>query len=282
MTATTNSTTMTGVRSTGSISENFRGAWVVAYREVLRFVGDKARVLASLTFPLLFLAIFGAGFSNVVGAMAGSISLVEFMYPGIIAMAVLTSALAAGISVVEDREVGFLKEILVAPVGRTGIVLGKAAGAAGVGLLQALMLLVIAPVVGVGIDLGVALKLVPLVVLLSLALSGLGILIASFMRTQQGFQLLIQVLVFPMVFLAGVFFPVDRAPVWMEVLSKVNPVTYGVDAIRQIFLGSGPAGAGLGVTVLGHTMSLAEDVAVVGVLGLVLTAAAVVTFSRQE
>jgi ABC-2 type transport system permease protein len=267
---------------TETMTEIYRGVWVVAYREVLRFVGDRGRVLASLTFPLLFLAIFGAGFSNVVGAMAGDISLVEFMYPGIIAMAALISSLAAGISVVEDREVGFLKEILVAPVGRTGVVLGKAVGATGVALLQVLMLLAVAPVVGVRLDIGIVLHLVPIVAILSLGLSGLGILIASFMRSQQGFQLLLQILVFPMIFLAGVFFPVDSAPIWMEVLSKINPVTYGVDAIRQIFLGSDVASAGLGITVLGHTMALAEDVAVVAVLGVILIAGAVWTFGRQE
>ena len=115
---------------------------------MLRFVRERSRIVASLTFPLLFLAIFGAGFNNVIGQMAPGVDLVRFMYPGIIAMAVLTSALAAGLSVVSDREVGFLREILVAPLSRTGIVLGKAAGAAVVALLQALLLLAIAPVVG--------------------------------------------------------------------------------------------------------------------------------------
>src|SRR5262245_4196711 len=264
------------------ITEVYRGTWVVAYHEVLRFLSDRPRVLASLTFPLLFLAIFGAGFSNIVGAMAGRVNLMAFMYPGIIAMAVLTSALSAGISVVADREVGFLKEILVAPISRTGIVLGKATGASGVALLQALLLLAIAPLVGVQLDLGVVLKLMPIVIILALGLAGLGILMASFIASQQGYQLLLQLLVFPMVFLAGVFFPVDTVPLWMAVLSKLNPVTYGVDAIRQIFLGSGPAGAGLGVTVLDHTMAFAEEVTIVGALGAILLLGAVWAFSRQD
>lgn len=255
---------------------------MVAYRELLRFVGDPGRVIASLAFPLLFLAIFGAGFNNVVGAMAGGVDLIEFMYPGIIAMAVLTSALSAGISVVADREAGFLREILVAPLNRAGIVLGKSFGAGAVALLQALLLLAVAPFVGVAIDVGTVLILMPVVIVLAFGLAGLGILIASFLRSQQGFQMLIQVLVFPMVFLAGVFFPVDSVPTWMEVLSKINPVTYGVDAIRQLMLGSAPASAGLGVTVLGHTMSLSEELLVVSALGAVLVASAVWTFGRQE
>jgi ABC-2 type transport system permease protein len=214
--------------------------------------------------------------------MAGGVDLIEFMYPGIVAMAAQMHALIAGLSVVQDREAGFLKEILVAPLSRTGIVLGKAFGVAAVALLQVLMLLAVAPIVGVGVDLEIVLQLLPVVVVLSLGLSGLGILIASFMRSQQGFQMLVNVLVFPMFFLAGVFFPVDSVPVWMEVPSKVNPVTYGVDAIRQIFLGTDPADAGLGVTVLGRTLATGQEVALVGAFGIVLVGGAVWAFGRQE
>src|SRR3990170_5633588 len=135
------------------MTELYRGLWVVAYRDILGFLSDRFRIVASLTFPLLFLAIFGAGFSNVIGQMAGGIDIVQFMYPGIIAQVVLTTSLFAGVSIVTDREVGFLREILVAPLSRTGIVLGKAAGAASIALLQVLILLVIAPIVNVPLDL---------------------------------------------------------------------------------------------------------------------------------
>lgn len=264
------------------MSEVYRGAWVVAYRELLRFVRDRSRIAASVIFPLLFLAIFGSGFTNMVGVMTGGIDLVQFMYPGLIAMAIVTSALAAGVSVVTDREEGFLREILVAPIGRTGIVFGKAAGAAAVGLVQMLLLLAIAPLVDVGVNLGVVARLLPIAVVLSLGVSGLGILISTFVVSQEGVQMLIQLLVFPLVFLAGVFFPVDSVPQWMEVLSKINPVTYGVDGIRQVFLGSDPAAGGLGVTVFGHTMTIAQELAVVGALGAVLLAAATWRFIRAE
>jgi ABC-2 type transport system permease protein len=264
------------------MSELYRGLWVVAYRDILGFVSDRFRIVASLTFPLLFLLIFGGGFSNVIGQMAGGVDIVQFMYPGIIAQAVLTTSLFAGVSIVSDREVGFLREILVAPLSRTGIVLGKAAGSATVALLQVLVLLLIAPIVEVPIDIGTVLLLVPTVVVLSLVLSGLGILIGSFARSQQGFQLFMQMLVFPMIFLAGVFFPVDSVPLWMEIASKANPVTYGVDAIRQVFLGAHPADSGLGVTVFGHTMAFAEELAMIGALGAVLMGAAIWAFGRQE
>ena len=261
------------------MAEIWRGTWVVAYREMLRYVNERSRVISSLAFPLLFLVIFGAGFGNVIGNLAPGVDFIQFMYPGIVAMTVLTSSLFAGVSVVWDREFGFLREVLVAPIGRTGIVLGKAIGATLTALLQVLIMLILAPILGVALTPQTVLELVPIVVILSLGLSGLGILIATFMTSQQGFQLLIQLLIFPLIFLAGVFFPVNNVPVWLEVISKVNPLTYGVDAIRQIFLGSNAA---LGVTVLGHTMTKLEEFAVVGGLGALLLGGAVLAFNRQE
>jgi len=261
------------------MSEIWRGTWVVAYREILRFVSERSRLLSSFAMPLLFLVIFGAGFTKAMGPLARGVNFIQFMYPGIIAMTALTSSLFAGISVVWDREFGFLKEILVAPLGRTGIVLGKAAGGTLVALLQALVMLVLAPFLGVSLTPQMVLSLIPVVVILSLGLSGLGILIASFMRSQQGFQILVQVLIFPIIFMAGVFFPINDVPLWMEVISKVNPLTYGVDAIRQVFLGSG---LGLGVTVFGYTMSVPDEVLLVGGLGAILLGGAVVAFNRQE
>jgi ABC-2 type transport system permease protein len=264
------------------MAENWRGTWVVAYRELLRFVRDRSRMVSSFAFPLLFLVIFGAGFSQSMGALAPGVDFVQFMYPGIIAMTVLTTSLFAGVSVVWDREFGFLKEVLVAPMGRTGIVIGKAFGAVVVAGIQVGIMLVLAPILGVPLSPAIILQLVPIVVVLSLGLAGLGILVASFMRSQQGFQLLIQIIIFPLIFLAGVFFPVNQVPLWLEVIAKLNPVTYGVDAIRQVFLGPDVALAGLGVTVMGHTMTIVEDLLIVGVLGSVLLGAAVWAFRRQE
>ena len=262
-----------------NIAENWRGAWVVAYRELLRYVSERSRIISSLAFPLVFLVVFGAGFGRIIGSLAPGVDFVKFMYPGIVAMSVLTSSFFAGVSVMWDREFGFMREILVAPIGRTGIVLGKAAGASFTALLQVGLMVALAPLLGVPLDLRTIALLVPIVIILSLGLSGLGIMIAAFMRSQQGFQLLTQLLMFPLIFLAGVFYPVNEVPVWLEVVSKANPLTYGVDAIRQVFLGSVP---GLGVTVLGHTMSLVEEVAVIAVLGALLLGGAVLAFNRQE
>jgi ABC-2 type transport system permease protein len=263
-------------------SETLRGTWVVSYRELLRYVTERSRIVSSLAMPLLLLIVFGAGFTNVIGGMAPGIDYVQFMYPGIIAITVLTTSLFAGISVVWDREYGFLREILVAPISRTGIVLGKAIGATLQASIQVALMLVLAPLLGVTLNVGIILGLVPMVIILSLGLAGLGIFLASFMRSQQGFQTMMQIIIFPLIFLAGVFFPVNNVPVWMEVISKVNPLTYGVDAVRQVFLGSEASAMGLGVTVADHTFTMLQDVLVVAIMSALSLTAAIWAFNRQE
>ena len=269
----------------------FRGMWVIAYRDLLRFVQERARLISSFAMPLLFLVIFGAGFSRVIGNLTPGVDFIQFIYPGIIAMTVLMGSLMSGLSVVWDREFGFLREVLVAPLSRTGIVLGKAGGTALIALGQGLIMLIIAPFVGVTLSPMIVLKLIPLLIIVSLSLSGLGILIASRMRSQQGFQMLVQIIIMPLVFLSGVFFPVNNVPAWLEVISKINPLTYGVDAIRQVFLGTdlsamvgatGNPGYAIGVTVFGHTMSVLDDALVVAALGIVLVTVAVWSFNKQE
>ena len=274
------------------ITETYRGIWVVAFRELLHFISDRTRIISSLMFPLMFLVVFGAGFSRIVGGLAGGVDFIHFIYPGILAMTVLTSSLLSGTSVVVDREHGFLKEVLVAPLSRVGVILGKALGGSITSLLQGMIMLVIAPIIGLSITPLLVVKLLPTLLILSLALSGLGILMATRMHSQQGFQFLMQLIVFPLMFLAGVFFPVDGVPVWLQIVAKVNPLTYGVDAIRQIFLApqitnaaaeiSGGEVVSTGITLSGHRMGLAEDIMVIGLIGFVLLLAGEWSFSRTE
>lgn len=260
------------------MAQVFRSIWVIAYREFLRFFSDRARMVSSFSMPVLFLVIFGAGFGELIGQMMPGVDYMQFMYPGILAMTVLMTSVMSGVSIVWDREFGFLKEVLVSPLNRSGILLGKAVGAAGIAIIQGMIMLVLAPVVGVSIDLGTVMTLIPLLLILSISLSGLGLLIGSRMRSQQGFQILMQLVIFPMMFLSGIFFPVSGVATWLEVLSKINPVTYGIDAIRQVFLGSQAAG----VTVFGHTMGIFESALVLLAVGLVLLSSAVWVFNRQE
>ncbi len=273
------------------MTDVIRGTWVVSYRELLRFFTERSRMFSSIFMPLVFLAIFGAGFKNLVGNLSPGVDFLKFVYPGIIAQTVLQSSIFSGISVVWDREFGFLKEILVSPLGRSGIVLGKVFGAAAIALMQSVIMLIIAPFLHVELTPLIVAELIPVVIIIAISLSGLGVLIASRMHSQQGFQVVIQVIIFPLMFLSGVFVPVNNVPTWMAVISKINPVTYGVDAIRQIVLGkeisaagtlSGGAANAIGVTVFGHTMTVAQDILVVIGIGVILLALAIWSFSQQD
>lgn len=256
----------------------FRSIWVIAYRELLRFVQDRPRMFSSFSMPIIFLIIFGAGFGRLIGQMMPGVDYIQFMYPGILAMTVLMTSVMSGISIVWDREFGFLKEVLVSPLSRSGVLAGKAVGAATIAIIQGAIMLVLAPIVNVPINLGTVLALLPLLLILSLALSGLGLLIGSRMRSQQGFQIVMQLVIFPMMFLSGIFFPVSGVATWLEVLSKLNPVTYGIDAIRQVFLGTEVAG----VTVFGHTMGIVDSAIVVAMAGVVFLTTAIWAFNKQE
>ncbi|MBN1856252.1 MAG: ABC transporter permease [Dehalococcoidia bacterium] len=262
------------------MSDILLGTWVIAYRELLRFVQERSRLLSSFAMPLLFLVIFGAGFNRTIGVMAPGVDFVQFIYPGIIAMTVLMNSVMSGLSVVWDREFGFLKEILVAPMGRTGIVLGKAVGSATVAVMQGGVMLLFAPLLGVKVTPLMVIQLVPVLIIISVSLSGLGVLVASRMRSQQGFQLIVQLMIMPLIFLSGVFFPVNNVPGWLATFSKANPLTYGVDAIRQLFLeGSSDMTR---VTVFSHTMTVLEDIAIVACFGTVLLLLAAWSFGKQE
>ena len=256
----------------------FRTIWVIAYRELLRFIQDRPRMISSFSMPLLFLIIFGAGFGRLIGQMMPGVDYIQFMYPGILAMTVLMTSVMSGVSIVWDREFGFLKEVLVSPLSRSGVLVGKAVGAATIAIIQGAIMLVLAPIVNVPINLGTVLALLPLLLILSLALSGLGLLIGARMRSQQGFQIVMQLVIFPMMFLSGIFFPVSGVATWLEVLSKLNPVTYGIDAIRQVFLGTEVAG----VTVFGHTMGIVDSAIVVAMAGVVFLTTAIWAFNKQE
>ena len=261
------------------MNEIYRGIWVVAYRELLRFVQERSRMVTSFAFPIMFLVVFGAGFNRIVGPMTEGVDFIQFMYPGILSMTVVMSSMFSGMSIVWDREFGFLKEILVAPISRSGIVLGKALGGSVTAMVQGVILLILAPFLGIHLTALMVVKYIFLVLLLSLSLSGMGIFVATRMRSQQGFQMVMNLLIFPLIFLSGVFFPVDNVPPWLQMIAKLNPLTYGVDAIRQVFLSGN---AGLGVTVMGYKMGIIEDALIIGVLGLSLLSVSVWSFSRQE
>ncbi len=269
----------------------WRGSWVVAYREILRIIQDRTRLFSSFAMPVIFLVIFGAGFNKTMGALAPGIDFIQFLFPGIVAQTVFNNSIISGASLVWDREFGFLRELLVAPIPRAGIVAGKIIGAAAIAMVQAFVILLLAPIVHVSLNLVLILKLIPLLALISVSLSSLGILISTRIRSQQGFQVMIQLIVMPMLFLSGVFFPLSNVPTWLSVASKLNPLTYGIDAVRQLFLSDilaqakdipGQQEFSLGVKVFGHTMTIFQDACVIGIVGIVLITLATWSFNRQD
>ncbi|MBC7361487.1 MAG: ABC transporter permease [Candidatus Aminicenantes bacterium] len=205
-------------------------------REFIRYWRDKTRIISTIIQPLMFLIIFGTGLRSTLARGNFGLDFVQFMFPGIIAMSIMNVSFFSTISTVWNREFGFLKEILVAPISRISITLGKIFGAVTIASIQGFLLLILAPLLKI--------KLHPLnfpylllfMILVAFSLASLGLLIASLMKTTESFGLMMQLLIFPMFFISGAFFPLTSVPWWMRLLAAINPLSYGVDALRQILL----------------------------------------------
>jgi ABC-2 type transport system permease protein len=256
----------------------FQAIFTIWQREIIRYARGKTRIISTIFQPLMFLFIFGVGLRQTLAQGNFGVDFIQFMYPGIIAMSVMGVAFFSTISTVWDREFGFLKEILVAPVSRTAIAIGKTLGATTIAAIQGLMLLILAPFIGVSIHFAVILPLFFLMLLLSFAISGMGLLIASLMKTTESFGLLMQVLIFPMFFLSGAFFPLTAVPLWMNALSKINPLTYGVDAFRQVILNSQIPSEVIKNIVL---YSIQVNTLFLVIFSLIMISAAVFAFNRK-
>jgi ABC-2 type transport system permease protein len=210
------------------------GVYRIWLRELIRYWRDKGRIVSSLVQPLLFLLIFGGGFGFV---KIGNINYQSFLFPGIVAMSLITISIASGISVIWDREFGFLKEILVAPVSRISIFIGKALGGCTTALIQGIIVLSLSFLIGVSISIHSLLVAIPLMLIISLGIVSIGLIIASLIETFENFGIIMNFLVFPLIFLSGAFFPLAEAPQWLKIVSYADPVTYGVESLRQILIG---------------------------------------------
>ena len=273
---------------------NLKAIEIVWYRDILRYLRDWVRIVTSLMQPLLFLFIFGSGLASSFspagagpGGVAG-VSFQTFIFPGVVSMAVLFTAISSAISIVWDREFGFLREMLVAPVSRTSIVLGKALGGSTIAMFQGTLMLVFAPLIGVRLDAGLVITLMLEMLLLAFTMTSLGIVIASRMQSMESFSVVMQFVLMPMFFLSGALFPLTHVPGWLAFLNKLDPVTYGVDPLRQAVM-SGmelpPVVArqlGLGVQVFGTTLSVATELLIVGALGVIFVSWAALSFGKQE
>jgi ABC-2 type transport system permease protein len=213
---------------------NPTAVYVLWLREMKRYFRAKSRILGSLAIPFFFLAFLGMGFSRMaVPGVTRDVNYIRFLVPGIIGMSLLFQSVFAGLSVLWDREFGFLKEIMVAPVSRVSIVLGRIAGGMTTALVQGLL------VMGVSLLVGFRIRSVPgvLVALVFMALVstsfiGLGLIFASRIKDMQGYSIIMNFVVFPLFFLSGALYPVSNLPPWLRVLSYFDPLTYGVDGLR--------------------------------------------------
>ena len=269
---------------------SLRAIYIIWYRDILRFWRDRWRLAASLMQPLLFLVVFGAGLSSTLKGSAsfggaGGLSYIQFMYPGIIGMAILFTSIFGAMSIVWDREFGFLKEVLVAPIDRSAVAIGKALGGTTQAMIQGLILLVLAPFVGVKLSVLTVLTMIPLAAVLAFGLSSFGVALASSMKSMQGFQVVVNFLMMPMFFLSGALFPLNGLPGWMTVLTRIDPASYGIDPLRRVVLSqSGLPSAvidQLGLSINGQVLSIPLEVGIMLAFGIVMLAIAVVSFKRR-
>ncbi|MBN1524304.1 MAG: ABC transporter permease [Spirochaetales bacterium] len=211
----------------------------IARREVIRGVREKSRLLGSLGRPFVWLFLLGTGLRQVAVSTlpAGVTDYQHFIFPGMIVMNILFASIMAGTSLIWDREFGFLKEILVAPVSRTSIALGKMFGGAALAVIQGALVFLFIPVLGIPVDVIRLLLVVPCLFLVASAITSLGMLIAVRMRSFEGFGIMNNFVVMPMFFLSGAMYSVTKVPDWLKIIIQVNPVNYAVDLIRSIFLG---------------------------------------------
>ncbi|MFC2023986.1 ABC transporter permease [Chloroflexota bacterium] len=261
---------------------NLRGVYTIWYRDMLRFWRDRIRLVGSIFLPVLFLFVFGSGLGSRMGMLGSGVDFTQFIFPGIIGMTVLMNSFMSGVSVVWDREFGFLKEVLVAPINRASVAVGKTLGAATIAMIQGSIILLFAPLIEVSLSPGTMARLLPAMFLLAVATGSFGVLLASRIKTMEAFQAVTQMLTFPMIFLSGVFFPIEEGPTWISVLSKINPATYGIAIIRQVALGGGGPGVAFELTLFGHTLSVWDNVAIVLTFGGVVTLLAMRSFSSQD
>lgn len=205
------------------------GIYTIWLREVIRYSRDKSRIASSFIQPLLLLLVLGSGFSFV---KLGSLNYQTFLFPGIVVVSLVGVSIASGISVIWDREFGFLKEILVAPISRTSIFIGKALGGCTLAIIQGLIILSLSFILKIPLTLYSFLISLGLMVLISLSLVSIGLIIASLIETIETFGLIMNFIIFPLIFLSGSFFPLQEAPLWLKIVSLLNPLTYGVEAMR--------------------------------------------------
>jgi ABC-2 type transport system permease protein len=270
-----------------SLRSELRAIKIVWQRELIRFANDRVRIVASLSQPLLFLFVLGSGLQQLSSASTDGVDLKTFIYPGVLCLAVMFTAMFSAASLVWDREFGFLREMMVAPVRRSSIVIGKCLGGATVASFQAVILLCLAGAVDVPYDPVMILGVFFLALLLAFSITAFGVMVAARIQQMQSFMGLMQMIVMPMFFISGALFPVTNLPGWLAVLNRLDPLTYAVDPMRRLVFAhidiSAAARAKLspGVTWFGWHVPALLEVLVVLLLGLLMLGVAIWEFSAD-
>jgi ABC-2 type transport system permease protein len=271
-----------------SLRSELRAIKVVWRRELIRFSRDRLRIVTALVQPFLFLFVLGTGLSTIASAGTHGINFRTFIYPGVLCMAVLFTAMFSAASIVWDREFGFLREMMVAPVRRSSLVIGKCLGGATVATFEGLIVMSIAGLVGVPYSLSLMLEIFALLLLLAFAITAFGAMAAARVSQMQSFMALTQMVIMPMFFLSGALFPVTNLPQWLAILNRLDPLTYAVDPMRRAVFShldiSAAARTALapGVTWWGWHVPGLLEAGVIALLGLAMLLVAIVEFSQAE
>jgi len=271
-----------------SLNSELRAIRIVWRRELLRFASDRLRMVTALVQPLLFLFVLGSGLQKLSSAGTHGVSLKTFIYPGILCIAVMFTAMFSAASIVWDREFGFLREMMVAPIRRSSIVIGKCLGGATVAGFQGVIVICLAGFVHVPYDPLLILGIFGLQLLLAFTITAFGVMIAVRINQMQAFMGVMQMVVMPMFFISGALFPVQGLPGWLEFLNRIDPLTYAVDPMRRLVfnhLSISPAARRAldpGVTWWGWHVPALLEAGVIVVLGLVMLGVAIWEFSSTE
>jgi ABC-2 type transport system permease protein len=271
-----------------SFRSELRAIKVVWRRELIRFRADRMRIVTSLVQPLLFLFVLGSGLQQLSEASTHGVNLKTFIYPGVLCITVMFTAMFSAASIVWDREFGFLREMMVAPVRRSSIVIGKCFGGATVASLQGVILLALAWTVDVPYSVSLVVGVFLLQLLLAFSITAFGVMAAARIKQIQSFMGLMQLIVMPMFFISGALFPVTNLPGWLAFLNRIDPLTYAVSPMRSLVFNhldlSKQAEAALnpGITWFGWTVPMALEIFMVFALGMVMLGIAIWEFNASE
>ncbi|MEK7773832.1 MAG: ABC transporter permease [Deltaproteobacteria bacterium] len=252
---------------------SYKAIYVIMFREFKRFFRQRGRFVATIARPLIWLFIVGSGFTRLIDVKTGA-NYMQFILPGIIGMTILFSSIFSTISVVWDREFGFLREMLVAPVSRVTIVFGKLLSGTALSVLQGSALLLVAPFLGLSFGPVEFVLMVALMTLVALSITAMGLFIASFLTSLEGFNVIMNFIVLPMFFLSGALYPVGSLPPFLKALTYINPLCFGIDSFKHVLL----PGAGR----LVPEFPILVDIAYVAVFSVIFTFLSAVVFEKKK